>query len=539
MAKKKSNIDAVLLRGYWLSSLIAVLAIASMEASAASKQPRLVVNITIDQLRSDYLDAFMPLYGNDGFKRLFSEGRVYTRAEYPFATIDRASSIAALTTGTVPYDNGIVGQQWVNRNTLRPINCVADATVRGLQTDESLSPAKLMVSTLGDELKIATDGKALVYSIAPYSDAAILSAGHAADGAFWINDKTGDWCGSSYYSASLPSWVQMCNSYQGLRSRIESVTWQPYNDLVGNFSYFPSKGVTKPFKHTFKTTRKYTSYKYSGCVNEEVTRAVMQCLSSTPMGVDGVTDMLNVTYYAGSFDNQPVDAYPVELQDTYVRLDNEIGKLLSTVERKVGRENVLVVVTSTGYVREDVSENISKFRVPTGDFNITQSASLLNIYLSALYGNGRYVETVYGSEIYLNQKLMEEKKINVADLLERSQDLLQRMSGVKDVYTSERLTLGAWTPGISKIRNSYNPKCSGDIRIMVSPGWRLVNGDTHESKQIRESFVGFPLFFWGNEVKAEQIDTPVTVDCIAPTVSQSIRIRAPNACSSVPLTGVW
>jgi hypothetical protein len=107
------------------------------------------------------------------------------------------------------------------------------------------------------------------------------------------------------------------------------------------------------------------------------------------------------------------------------------------------------------------------------------------------------------------------------------------------VYTSQRLTLGAWTPGISKLRNSYNPKCSGDIRIEVSPGWRLVNNETHESKQIRESFVGFPLFFWGNEVKSEQIDTPVTVDCIAPTVSQSIRIRAPNACSSVPLTGVW
>ena len=191
-----------------VSLLTAMTVLSAPDAKAAGTGvPRVVVNILVDQLRSDYLNAFMPLYGQEGFVRLLHEGRVYTQAEYPHYHPDRASAVATLATGTTPYNHGIVGMKWLNRETLRPVFCVDDAKYAGVQTADATSPSYLGVSTIGDELKVATEGKALVYAIAPYRDAAVLSAGHAADGAVWIDDRTGQWCTSSYYAQSLPTWA--------------------------------------------------------------------------------------------------------------------------------------------------------------------------------------------------------------------------------------------------------------------------------------------------------------------------------------------
>jgi hypothetical protein len=159
------------------------------------------------------------------------------------------------------------------------------------------------------------------------------------------------------------------------------------------------------------------------------------------------------------------------------------------------------------------------------------------MYLGAIYGNAQYVDACFGNEIYLNHKLLETKQLSVSDVMDRCQELLLQSEGVKDVYTSQRLLLGAWTPGINRIRNSYNPKASGDILIQVSPGWRLYNENTKENRLVRESYIPFPLIFYGNNLTSSTIDTPVTTDCIAPTLSQIIRIRAPNACSTAALAG--
>ena len=116
------------------------------------------------------------------------------------------------------------------------------------------------------------------------------------------------------------------------------------------------------------------------------------------------------------------------------------------------------------------------------------------------------------------------------------EDFLFQYSGVRDVYTSTRLTQGAWTPGISRIRNAYHPKCSGDILIQVNPGWSLVNEDMAQSRFVRDSYFEFPLIFFGYGLKAEKVQTPITMDVVAPTVAHYMRIRAPNACSTAPLS---
>lgn len=182
-----------------LTSLIAAFVITSLQAQTTPAVPRLVVGLTIDQLRSDYIEAFSALYGERGFKRLMREGRVYCNAEYDFINIDRSSAVASIYTGTTPYYNGIVGNRWMDRASLRIIKSVDDPAYMGVYTSESTSPQHLLVSTLSDELMVATCGNAEVYSIAPTREMAVLAAGHAAKGAFWLNDETGKWSGSTYY----------------------------------------------------------------------------------------------------------------------------------------------------------------------------------------------------------------------------------------------------------------------------------------------------------------------------------------------------
>lgn len=520
----------------FFTSFLAAMAFSGIEAQIAPAVPKLVVNITIDQLRSDYMEAFLPLYGDKGFRRLLKESRIYSQTKYPMISPDRASAVASIATGTYPYNHGIVGEKWLDRNTLRPIYCVDDKAVKGLYTDESSSPQYLGVSTISDELKVATEGKSIVYSISPFRDASVLSAGHAADAAVWLNDKTGEWCGTTYYGG-FPSWAIVQNQYRSLDKKLQSVTWEPSSDLVGTFSYFLSGGMKKNFKHKFKGDRRFRSFKTSGLVNEEVSALASSCIRSTTIGGDAVTDYLSITFYAGNFEHQPVSQSPMELQDTYVRLDKVLGEVIDEIDSKVGIKNAFFVITSTGYNDEE-SADLSKYKIPTGNFYINRTSALLNMYLMAVYGQGQYVDATFGSQIYLNHKLIETKQLNLADVLERSQDFLIQFSGVKDVYTSQRLQLGAWTPGISAIRNGYHPKCSGDILIQVTNGWRLVNENTQENLLIRETYVPFPIFFFGSAIKPEVIETPVTTECIAPTLAHVMRIRAPNACSVAPLEGV-
>lgn len=504
------------------------------EAQTAPEVPRLVVNVIIDQLRTDYMEAFSPLYSERGFLRLLRQGRVYTRVEYPFAQPDRASAIACFMSGTSPYENGIVGERWLDRQSLTPVYCVDDKKFAGQQTTDASSPQYLGVSTLTDELKVATDGNGLVYAVAPTRDAAVLMAGHAADGAFWFNEETGQWCSTSYYGA-FPDWAAAYNSTSSIKERISKLEWEPLNELVGKYNYFVSGDEKKPFKHKFTGDRKFRQFRASAPMNEETNTFVHEILSNTQLGLDDVTDILNITYYAGNFDHLSVTQAPIELQDTYVRLDRDLGNLFEALEKRVGQGHVLFTVTSTGSTEPDDIVDLSKFRIPTGTFSISKAKLLLNMYLIAVYGPGDYVETCLGNELYLNLKLIENRNLNLSEILDRCSDFLIQLSGVRDVFTSQRLASGAGIPGINELRNAYNPKSSGDILIQVSPGWTLVNENTHEQVVCRESYVGFPLFFMGCNIASEQIDTPVTVDYVAPTLSKAMRIRAPNACSLAPL----
>jgi hypothetical protein len=312
------------------------------------------------------------------------------------------------------------------------------------------------------------------------------------------------------------------NEIRNLSGKKSKLVWQPLN----------AQGKTD-FKHQFKSNRKYQEYQTSGLINSDITHLALDCVSNQSLGDDAYTDLLCLTYYAGHFDHQPVTDCQQELEDTYIRLDQEIGNLIDSLENSVGKGDVLFVITSTGSSDPD-GVDYQQYRIPTGTFYINRTANLLNMYLGALWGQGRYVESSFENQLYLNHKLLESKRISMMDATQRAQEFISQMAGVRNVFTSLQL-LNASNDYLAKIRNSFNPQRSGDILIEVAPGWHLQNEDTGYDKLSQASATSFPIIIYGANTVTARVQTPVTTDRIAPTIAKSIRIRAPNACTAEPL----
>ena len=483
------------------SALLAIIT-STINAQVTQQVPRLVVNIAIDQLSSDYLEQFSPLFGLGGFHEIFRNGLVYKNVSYPFTPVDRASAIATLMTGTSPYYHGIIGTGWFDKKTLRPVSCVDDSAYPGIYTTELSSPRNILTSTISDELKLATKGKAIVYGIACEQDAAILSAGHAADGAVWKDNYNGGWCTSTYYMNQAPAWLSS------------------FNSTILN--------------------RKKADAEHSS----DLTSLALFCLDHTGMGKDVIPDMLNITLNASVTDSslkkkksksrkQEEDMQQATAEITYVNLDRQLAALISGIQSRIGREHVLFFITGTGHV--DVSKDeYALYRIPTGTFYINRVANLLNLYFGALYGSDKYVKGCSGNQIYLDVELFDKKRLKYNEILSLAKSFILQCEGVRNTYTYESL-LSASDSKTEQIRNGYNAVNSGHILIEVAPGWQLINEETKEYRQIDTRIVRFPLIIYGANTKAQVVQIPISADQIAPTIAGTINIRAPNACSLTPL----
>ena len=228
-------------------------------------------------------------------------------------------------------------------------------------------------------------------------------------------------------------------------------------------------------------------------------------------------------------------SYSVQQDEmSYKLLDAHIAILVSNIYRRLPKDRVLFVLTGTGAQEDEREGDNERYHIPTGKFNITRTANLLNMYFGAIYGSDNYVETCYQNQIFLNHKLIDKKNIKMGDLLRLAQEFLLQMSGVRNVYTTTQLTTSD-SELLQRIRNGFNIEKCGDLFIDVAPGWQLVNETTQTTTTSRVSNIPFPIIFFGAGIKAGRVESTVTVDRIAPTVSRAIRIRAPNACSAEPL----
>jgi hypothetical protein len=263
-----------------LTSLIAILAITNVEAHHV---PKFVICITVDQFRGDYMEYFYHTFGERGFKRLMNEGVTYNNIRFEFSSIDQASAFATLFTGSNPCLHGINGDKKYDFNDNRELSILSDPDFLGNYTRDNYSLKKLLASTIGDELKIASLGRSDVYAIAPDAESALLSAGHAANGAFWIDNINGKWATTTYYKG-VPWYVDRYNNgMESLSARIDKLMWTPSlsTDKYGAFPYAIDNHV---FRYTFseRAIDCYPNLKTSALVNAEVNR--LRCNSlSTPV----------------------------------------------------------------------------------------------------------------------------------------------------------------------------------------------------------------------------------------------------------------
>ncbi len=517
-----------------IASLIAVLVATNMGAQQAV--PKLVVCITVEQLRGDYIEYFYQTFGEGGFKRLLKEGLVYNNIEFEFDGLDQASAFASLFTGAYPYYHGISSEKIYDWQADQEVSVLYDKDYLGNYTRDRFSARKLLSSTIGDELKIASAGRSDVYAVAPDAEAAILSAGHTANGVFWIDDATGKWATSTYYN-DMPWYADKLNAgVESLSTRIGEMAWTPSLSLDA-YKAFPYVMDDIPFKYTFvdNTPDCYPNFKTSALVNTEVNRMALQFVEHAELGTRSCPDMLSITYYAGNYQGNMNKEYTYEIQDTYYQLDRNIAELLNSLDHKIGLRNILVVFTGSGYYMSD--EEYSKPLNPGGgEFYPKRCLALLNMYLMTTYGQKKWVQGYYNNQIFLNRKLIEDEKQSLEEMQNKAAEFISQFSGVQYVLTDLELRASNWNENTSKYKYGIHQQGRGDLVIELQPGWVLNNEIPEEKvKTVRNNAVLTPLIFLGENIPPQKIYREVKATEIAPTITHVLRIRPPNACRQQPL----
>ena len=523
----RKNISGTVISGRFPLMLIAFLSLSITLQAKPEKSPKLVVGIVVDQLDEECLEKLLPIMGAEGLKRLWTDGYNRTNATFDYDDMDRSSAVASIYTGASPFQHGIVADRWMNPRTLLPSSPVDDSNYKGINTIDLSSPAKLLATNLADEIKLGYASRSKVCSIAIERDAAILAGGHDADVVLWMNEADARWSSSEYYG-ELPEWVSTHNDSASIRY----TTWRP---ALETSSYIPvsDQERQRPFFYLFLKNDVW-DWRTTPFANDRVTEMALNAIDGMELGDDDNPDLLTLTYYAGNFRHTPNSIWSLEQQDIYIRLDQTIAELVKTISSKIGLDNVLFFLTSTGYL-ENTTPELGGTRIPTGQVSMERATALLNLYLGAKYGSGNWIKTFHHNHIYLNHDLIDENGLSLHEVLESCVDLLVQVTGIKSVLVLRDLM--STVPDIEAVRkrNGLNNTWSGDIIIDAIPGWGIADEKDGTVLYRKPVAKPVPMILYGNGIRAEVNHEPISISVLAPTVSLITRIDPPNACSAVPL----
>ena len=486
-----------------LLGLAALAGTVSLEVSGAT--PRLVVGIVVDQLRTDQIDQLQSLFGEKGFKVLMRDGAYLRDVDFKTPGLDASSGTAAVMTGSWPAYTGVPTALVFDpeSQTMRPP--LARPMSNGSISNDSFTPEGLRLSTIADELAIASDGKAVIYSVAADPQQAVILAGHAATNAVWLNNTSGLWATSSYYGL-LNNATKRVNSRTAPAHQIDTVKWRPL-PATARLCTNLAKGPAFDYKFSSRDRDAYRKFGLSPAGNRAVTDMAVELISQMPAD-PAAQGMINVAYTVAPY-KYSLGTGTVESTDACIRLDAQIGRLIEAVDKYCGKENALIWLTSTGYYDATATED-KRFRIPGGEFSVRRARSLLNSYLVARHA--------------------------IAD---EARQFLAQMSGVEQTFTRREI-LSPSSPETDALNLGYDPKHGGDVIIRLAPGWSVVDEDApvaSHQKPVRQMPVMTPAFIMTPGIPAQKIDTPVEAAALAPTLTDILRIRSPNGtrARSIPL----
>ena len=508
--------------------------------ATAQKKPALVVGIVVDQMRYEYLNKFYDRYSNNGFKRLMNEGLNCTDNHYNYAPTVTAAGHASVYTGTVPAVHGIVGNEWIDVATSKKVYCVDDSTVQTVGSKSKaglMSPKNLWTSTITDQLKMAQNYKSKTIAIALKDRGSILPGGHTANGSYWYDSADGYWISSSFYMKELPAWIQKFN----LEGRPQKLVSQGWNTLYPISTYTRSAEDDSPyesklpgektptFPHDLKGGNALEVLRTSPYGNTLTKDFALKAIEEEKLGKNGTTDFLAISFSSPDYVGHSFGPQSIELEDTYLRLDQDIAEILSYLDAKLGKNQYLVFLTADHAVAE-IPAYIQSKRMPGGVFDNGKALSDAKKALKQEFGDVDIITGTDNYQIYLNQANLARLQISkeaVGKVLEKS---FKNQPGFAELVNM-REAASSPIPSLYRemITNGYNQHRSGDFMYLLKPQWfssGYKTGTTHSALYAYDSHV--PLLFFGWNVKPGTINQRTHISDISSTLANWLKINEPS-----------
>jgi len=514
-------------------------------AVRAAGGPALVVVLVIDGLPQEQVVKYRDLYGKGGFQRLLDEGAWFGDAHHRHAVTLTAPGHATMLTGSYPYRNGIIANEWVDRTTFEQVYNTGDAahTYLGHETKklDGTSPARLRVTTVGDELRYSNNGQSKVIAISGKDRGAILLAGHRGT-AYMYMDQTGKFASTTYYMKAHPAWHDafyagkpqdkwMGQSWTPLlpdaayaRSMPEGQPW--YRPFVGGAAKFPYP-LPKDAKSYYQ---QLTRTPFGDEATLEFARAAIEgeALGKNPAGVP---DLLGISLSTHDYVNHGHGPESKVSQDHVLRLDRALAAFFDYLDRRVGLDKVVITLSADhGFM------NAPEYSAGNGlggaRLNATKLITDLNAALSARFGVKGNLAPRFGyPAIPLDGELIAKSFLNRAEVEASAARFIMGIPGVAQVYTRTQLESGDMpdTPLRAQVLKAWNRDLSGDLYLVQQP-FTMFGGlvVTHGSPYSYDTNV--PLMVYGRTwIKPGKYPRPAAVADLAPTLSYLLDIRPPAA----------
>jgi predicted AlkP superfamily pyrophosphatase or phosphodiesterase len=513
-------------------------------------KPKLIVGIVVDQMRFEYLYRYQNQYGTGGFRRLLQEGFSCEQTHYNYSPTYTGPGHAAIYTGTVPAVNGIIANDWWDPEWKKKRYVTTDPrykTVGGtIGKVGQHSPAVLLSSTITDELRLATRMESKVVGVCLKDRGSILPAGHFPNASYWFDDETGNWITSTYYpdSVALPQWADQFNQKK-LPDTYLNQSWDKmpnaaYSGSFDGWERYKSPNYFRPFMGNFpynlaniKKTRNYEVIRFTPFGNNLTTDFALAAVENMQLGQDNVPDFLCLSYSATDYCGHQFGIHAPEVEDTYLRLDRDIERLLTYLDEKIGRNNVLLFLTAD-HGGGETPIHLRDLNAPAGVFEESKLEAELESALSVAFSmSGDFIQEIANQQIWLNWDAIQDFDLAPDEVAHVIADYIRTQKGVYDVYTrDELLMLPSDIPFIPELRRGIHPRRSGDIIIHLDPAWHAddsvfkLGGATHGSPYAYDTHV--PLLWYGWRVPSGESFAPVAITDIAPTLAAMLRITEPN-----------
>ncbi|NBR55529.1 MAG: alkaline phosphatase family protein [Chitinophagia bacterium] len=521
---------------------------------ATDTKPKLVVGIVVDQMRWDYVNKFKPFFKTqNGFLKLMNQGASCNNNLIPYLPTVTACGHTAVYTGSTPAIHGITGNSWYDNIQQRMVYCVEDNSVQAVGIENSsagkMSPLNVWTTTIGDELKLATNFKSKVFGVSLKDRGAIIPAGHSADGAFWYDSKSGNFISSTYYGKSLPTWLTNYNNAKKVDS-FYKLGWSlslPANVYEANCDTDQNEYESIPFGKDAKgfpyglnqfIGKDYGKVANTPYGNNLVLDVATQTIINEKMGLDDITDLLAVSFSSPDYIGHAFGPNSWETLDGYIKLDELLAQFFTTLDQQVGKDNYTVFLTADHAVAP-IPGYAQKHKIPAGTITDDGIKNELGKMLTAKGLNPKLISAITEFNIYFNHNLMDSLQVTQDKLTSLITNYLEQKSNIIQVVESRKAAIAPLPQSIrERIVNGFNPQRSGDLMFITKSGV-VGGGNTGTGHGVFYNYdAHIPLLFYGKGIKKGQVNNVNYMTDIAPTITTLLGIQMPSGSIGKPILEV-